>query len=162
MRAEVGRRNLWEDTIFPGLYISPILGDLLASRAEVDEADIDTVTLEAFRLAAVLYVSNLRAKFGIDTLSGGPLYITKLRALLSSPPIVREIQPMLLIWILSVAFTSQCLPAQSTWLSEIFTDILATKNITSFADLKATITQVVWDEDLLISQTQSLRTFCEA
>ena len=115
MRVESEQRNLWKDTIFPGLHISPILGDLLTSRPLVDGVESASVVLEAFRLAAVLYVSNLRAKFGIDTLSAGPHYASKLRVLLSLH-LNQCAPPALLIWILSVAFSSQCLPEQQVWL----------------------------------------------
>jgi hypothetical protein len=165
MRAERMRRNLWKDTIFPGLHISPILGDLLAIRSEINESNESenaTVTLEAFRLAAILYVSNLRAKFGIDTLSGGPRYATKLRIILPSSSLAQGAPPLLLIWILSVAITSQCLPEQRLWFTEVFNDVLVAQNITSFPILLGMITNITWDEDLLMTETQSLKLQFEA
>jgi hypothetical protein len=82
--------------MFPGLYISPILGDLSGMRpAEVDEVEHAGTILEAFRLAAILYVNALRTRFGIDTLSRDPRYSSKLYSLLSSS-LPEEAPPMLL------------------------------------------------------------------
>jgi hypothetical protein len=162
MRAESQQRNLWTDTIFPGYHISPILGDLLAFRPEVDETNIATVTLEAFRLAAILYISNLRAKFGIDTLSGDLLYVTKLYNLLSPLQFNQALPPMILIWILSVVVTSQCLPEHRKWCSDIWTEVVVSQNLLSFANLMSTIGQIVWDEELLSVETESLKRMLEA
>jgi hypothetical protein len=158
IRAEVQQQDIWQDTMFPGLHISPILGDLLAMRpADVDKEEHAGKILEAFRLAAILYVSALRARFGIDTLSGDPRYSWKLYSLLSSS-LLEEAPPVLLTWILSVAFTSQCLPEQRNRFAEVLQELLATMEITNFGYLKGSIEQIVWDEGILVSQSQSLRT----
>jgi hypothetical protein len=156
MRAEMSQRDLWKDTIFPGFHISPILGDLLGVRIEEDSTDIFIVTLKAFRLALILYVGNLRAKFGIDTLSAAPRYATKLGHLLSSSLLGRGVPPVYLIWIFSVVLSSQC-PAESiVWLTETLKSVLVAEKIDTFEDLKSTITQTLWDEELLTTQTQDL------
>jgi hypothetical protein len=135
MRSEISQRNLWKDTVFAGFYISSILADLLATRPAIgEEADASITTLEAFRLAAVLYVGDLRTKFGIDVLPSGLLYVTKFCSLLRSSLIFDWKAPSaLLIWILTVAFICQCLfPEQRVWFSDMFNSALAARGITQF------------------------------
>ena len=160
MRGEMSRRPLWKDTIFAGFYISPILGDLLAMRLDAYRSS-STVLLEAFRLAAVLYVSDLRSKFGIDTLSAGPLYATKLQTILSSSYTRDwEAQSDLLIWILAIAFTSPSLFAeQRTWFTGMFSNALMAGGISEFESLKALLARIVWDEEILDIQSQTLGSF---
>jgi len=155
MRVEISQRNLWNDTMFRGLYIFPIMGDLLATRAEIDSDE--TVKLEAFRLAAILYVNNLRAKFGVDTLTGDPLYADKLQELLSTSSFMRESPSTLLIWVLSVPVSSQYIPDQRDWFIERFNEISVRENIGSYHDLIDILTQVVWDESLLDIQPNMLQ-----
>jgi hypothetical protein len=160
MRVEFGQRNLWNDTIFYTLRILPILGDLLTIRPEPGEADTSYITLEAFRLAAVLYISNLREKFGFDTLSASPLYASKLRTLLASS-LDLIIPQTLSIWILSVAVTCQGTAEQNAWFTETFKHSTVDQNIISFAVVMDMIIQVVWDEDIWIAETQALRSIFE-
>lgn len=164
MHNEMGQRHLWKDTVFAGFYISPILGDLLAVRLDIDnEPNSSTMLLETFRLAAVLYVSDLRSKFGIDTLPAGPLYATKLQAILSrSSTRDWEAQTDLLIWILAIAFTSQSLfPEQRAWFTWMFSNALTVGGISEFEGLKALLTRIVWDEEILDIQSRTLESlFC--
>jgi hypothetical protein len=165
MHDEMSRRHLWKDTIFAGFYISPILGDLLAMRLDVDkEQSPHTVLLEAFRLAAVLYVSDLRSKFGIDTLPAGPLYATKLQTILSSSSTRDwEAQTDLLIWILAIAFTSQSLfQEQRALFTEMFNHALTVGGISEIEDLKALLTRIVWDEEILDIQSRTLESLFAA
>jgi hypothetical protein len=125
-----------------------------------DEAGSISRTLEAFRLAAVLYTNCLREKFGIDTLSGRPLYSSKLRACnLSFQP--EELPFDLLVWILCVAYASG-FPEQNRWFGERLQAIIAAQNITNFEDLKVILILHVWDEDILSTQSQYLRTLFES
>ncbi|KAF2095416.1 hypothetical protein NA57DRAFT_79143 [Rhizodiscina lignyota] len=159
MRAERRKRHLWDDPLFPGFHLSPVLGDLLAMRVEVDYEDIASVMLEAFRLAAILYVSSLRAKFGVDTLSADPVYGAKLRTLLMFSSLRQEAPPRLLVWILSTASSAEHIPAERNWFAEISREVLAAENIVSFEALLAIISQLVWAEDFLVYQTNILRGF---
>ena len=160
IRVENDLRDLWRDAIFPGLHLSPILGDLLSIRQQSDEAGSISKKLEAFRLAAVLYISYLREKFGIDTLSGMPLYASKLRACIQlfQP---EELSFDLLVWLLCVGYTSD-VPEQNRWFGERLQAILDVHNITNFDELKVLLIQLVWGEDILSTQSQYLRTLIES
>jgi hypothetical protein len=151
-------RNIWQDTIFQGLYITPILGQVLAMRPkDIDEARETSTILEIFRLASVIYISALRTRFGVDTLSGEPLYAAKLHSTLTSQSLVGDIPSTMLAWILSVAFTSNCETERKHYFQKALKNLLVTLEIASFAELKEKISTVVWNEDLLVSQSQSLQ-----
>jgi hypothetical protein len=154
MLNESTQRHIWSDPIFPGLHIAPILGDLLVARPHVNEgADIATTSLEAFRLAAILYIYSLRSKFGIDALSIASRYAAKLRNLLSSSLFDQEPTQTLLIWILAVGCTSDCPSEQRVWFGEKLEIVLVSRGITRYHDLIAIISQLVWYEDFLMSET---------
>ena len=134
---------------------------MLAIRSvEADGAGHTNGVLEAFRLAAILYVSALRARFGVDTLSGDPQYVMKLHGLLSTS-LIEEVPPVLLAWILSIAFTSPCPSGQRNWISNIFQALLVDMEITNFEQLRATIERVVWDEIFLDSRSRFLQALFE-
>lgn len=158
LHTEMCHRNIWQDTVFQGLYIIPILGQVLAMRPQdTNEARETNMILEAFRLAAILYISALRAPFGVDTISVEPLYTTKLHSTLTSQSLV-DCNPLkVLVWIFSVAFTSNCDTEQKHYFQKALESLLVTLEIVNFAELKEEIATVVWDEDLLASQSQSLQ-----
>ena len=157
MKAELNNKVLWRDTAFPSLYISPLFGELLSARSRVDETNTSALALEAFRIAALLYVGSLRGKFGHDIISADGLYIDKLQALLSAPGADSMIPKTLLIWILAGADTTQRISFEhKTWTRAILCTTLRNNGITSFEMLLILLTEVVWDTELCDMQSQSL------
>ena len=155
MRTELRHRNLWQDTMFPGLHLSPILGELLAlAIPHVDSSETGDV-LEVFRISAILYISALRARFGIDTLSAVPHYVEKLYACLFSSS--SELPPSLLIWALSIAFTSHRHPDRTNWFGQVLRARSLSMGITNYEGLLTILAETVWDDELLPLQSQSLQ-----
>ncbi|KAM3075023.1 hypothetical protein ACMFMG_007516 [Clarireedia jacksonii] len=70
---ECKTRNLWHDQNFPGLCIYPILYRLLTAQTTV-ENNLE----ELLRIGALLFVSEVRRKFGIGPILTG-VYVSKLR-----------------------------------------------------------------------------------
>lgn len=158
LHVEMRHRNIWQDTVFQGLYIIPILGRVLAMRTKVsDETRVTDTIADVFRLATVLYISAVRMRFGVDTLSGEPLYASKLQSTLASQSLVCKVPSPVLAWILSIAFTSNCDTEQKHFFQKALEDLTVVLEIASFARLKEIIKTVVWDEDLLVPQSQSLQ-----
>lgn len=166
VQAEISRqltqRNVWLDVVFPGYHISPVLGDLL----KLQELQIGNETfewvLESFRLAAILYVSNLRACFGIDVEEGAMLHLRKLRTALSKLPDGAGQTPglphSLLVWILAVASTSRCLPAEATdHFRALLISALEKLEIESADDLMALLAQFAWAGGIFARETEELR-----
>ncbi|KAL2796677.1 hypothetical protein BJX66DRAFT_335661 [Aspergillus keveii] len=105
IRSELSTRDLWTDIIFPGFHISPILHALLSQpRATVYVAMGDRLR-ECFRLAAVIYLSELRGLFGVDTIPG-QLYGSKLQLLLQGVDLAVYAEPtsFYLVWVLTPSY----------------------------------------------------------
>ncbi|KAL3494386.1 hypothetical protein BJX62DRAFT_234263 [Aspergillus germanicus] len=110
IRSELSMRDLWTDIIFPGFHISPILHALLSQpRATVFDR-LDGRLRECFRLAAVIYLTELRGLFGVDTIPG-QLYGSKLRLFLQGVdlPVYAEPGNFYLVWALTVGACASCL-----------------------------------------------------
>lgn len=77
-RFATARDELWSDVLFPQFHLAPILHDLLSMpRASVMDGAYAS-SKELFRLAAILYICNLWALFGMDTV-GDARYLAKLK-----------------------------------------------------------------------------------
>ena len=158
LHIEMCRRSIWKDSVFQGLYIIPILGRVLAMcRQNKDELGETNTELELFRLAAVLYISALRTPFGVDTISTEPLYASKLHDILISHSLVGEISTLVLVLVLSVAFASNCDTDRKHYFGRVLVDLLMTLDIATYPRLKESLTAVVWDENLLVTQSQCLQ-----
>lgn len=155
LHAEICSRNVWQDPVFQGFHIVPILGQVLAARQKCLE---ESQNLELFRLAAVLYISALRAPFGIDTTSTETLYASKIHTILLSLPSIEGTPPTMMAWVLSVAFTSNCDTDMKHYFGSTLRKLTASMHIADIEKLKNVLETVVWDEVLLASQSFSLLT----
>lgn len=99
--AEASVRDLWRDVLFPLFHISPILHDCLSIARGSLHDDIETRHQECFRLAAILYLCNLRAKFDFEP-GAGMLYGSKLYIMAESIPERSNV----LLWALAVGACS--------------------------------------------------------
>jgi hypothetical protein len=159
---QMRQRPIWKDLIFPGYHISPILGNLLTLRPIEDSFHSATRTLEAFRLGAILYTSNLRACFGIDVVAGARIYSDKLRALLFISSHGMDsgavIDPGLSIWILAVAFSSKCLPIEDRDAFRGALEATLTEaRIANTDSLMVVLSQFVWSEEIFHFETQIVK-----
>jgi len=152
------QRDVWNDPIFQGMHIIPVLGQILALRPINSEGTESTCkSLEAFRLAAILYISALRARFGVDTTSWEFLYAGKLRDILSSEWSDQNTSSSTIIWILALSYASQCKIEEKGFFWEALMGHTTTSNIVCYADLENKLKTIVWDADLLVDQSRTLR-----
>jgi hypothetical protein len=153
------KRDLWQDTSFPGYNISPLLGDLLTLRIPAPELDPVSYTFEVFRLAALLYASRLRGLFGLDTYSADTLYCAKLYSLLCSvPPCNWATGIGLLVWVLAVGFTGRAVSKeQQTGFVEQLQSTLPSTGISSWDQMHSLLIEAVWDDQLFKEQSQTLK-----
>jgi hypothetical protein len=66
MANELTLRDLWDDGVFAGLHVVPILSKRLSIRPEVAERNPDFARQEACRIGAVLYLAGVRRRFGVN------------------------------------------------------------------------------------------------
>jgi hypothetical protein len=157
MKTELNKKVLWRDTAFPSLHISPLIGELLSARSQLDETDTPELIFEAFRLAALLYIGALRGMFGLDALSADAVYIDKLQTLLQWTIVDLAFPPILLIWILAVSYTAQRISHEKkTWFAAVLSNTLQSNSVSSLETLLGLLAEVVWDSQLFDVQSQSL------
>jgi hypothetical protein len=135
----------------------PILYELLALRSHLNDNDARCALVEAFRLSAIIYVSELRALFGMEP-SAEPKYAAKLQNLLYYSEIDWASTDPVLLWVLAVALTAYNITQeQRAWLGGTFRTVAETQGVENFEDLKGKLEQIVWDEAVMMSQTEALR-----
>lgn len=124
----------WQTVLFPGFHFAPILYDLLSlPRVTHDVADRFSMRRECFRLAGILYISEVRAKFGMDN-TGAISFAQKLLHTLKSPGMLSswESDHFFLIWSLTIGSVSLCIPEA---LRLEFMDMLAERLADSLPDV---------------------------
>lgn len=158
MHAEVLIRDIWKDPMFQGMHLVPIIAQLLALNSLPSRSNECANThLEAFRLSAILYMSALRAQFGVDTFSSNHLYVTKLRALFASDRMDTVNDTNLRIWILAIAYTSSNNGEEVSFFRQALLHSLESLVIASYERVTEILKSIVWDEEFLAFQAQSLR-----
>lgn len=124
----------WQTVLFPGFHLAPILYDLLSlPRITHGMASKFSMRRECFRLAAILYISEVRAKFGMDNI-GATSYAQKLLRSLKSPEMLSswESDNIFLIWSLTIGSVSLCVPEA---LRLEFMDMLSERLVDSLPDV---------------------------
>lgn len=155
---ELHRQEFWQDTIFPGMHITPILGQLLALGSITSQrTDKTTIIVESFRLSAILYTCALRARFGVDTVHLEPVYARKLHLILISQWSGHDISSTLFGWILAIAYTSICGIEQKTFFRRALLDHMKTLAIVDYTEFEKRLESIVWDNNLRPAQSHALR-----
>ena len=160
IRAHREIKDVWHDSTFQGLHISPILGALLTCQPPPALADAGRRGTELFRLAAIVYLSGIRARFGFDTGYQTSLYSCKLLALLPSltdDDVITMRSHGYLLWALTVPAVSRCLPPDVR--PEILHNLaheMRTASLSTFQAVLASLQQLAWDEEILDTETERL------
>lgn len=110
--AEAQGDAFWRTVLFPGFHFAPILHDLLSLPRDTGGIGSQfSKRRECFRLAGILYVSELRVKFGMDN-TGATSFAYKLLRLLKSRGmfVSWETDNFFLLWALVIGSVSLCVP----------------------------------------------------
>ncbi|EXJ66631.1 uncharacterized protein A1O5_10302 [Cladophialophora psammophila CBS 110553] len=110
MDDECKRRDLWQDSPFAVFHVSPLLHDCLSIAHGTRRDEIQLRQRECFRLASILYLCEIRAKFDFEP-GAGMLYGTKLQLMAGTEGLLPrwESSNVVLLWILTVAACSATL-----------------------------------------------------
>ena len=157
MRTEASHRDLFNDTVFSGIYLSPICHDMLSMRSHLEGNNAALALQEAFRLACIIYISELRALFGFPAITQSK-YTSKLQNLLYYSAIDWLVPDPFLLWVLAVVVTAHKIGLeQRKWFIATFRIVLGTQEVESFEDLISRLSKILWNEGLLRSHSQTLR-----
>ena len=154
-------RDLWRDVMFSVFHLSPILNSLLSvPRASVHD-DVLFRERECYRLACILYVANLRAKFDPEP-GVGMLYGSKLKLIIDQQdmvPLWNRSSNSYLLWTLTVAAcASSCLfdDLRNHFVARL-SESLQVAGIVSFDGLVSTLDGITWCEEAYRTELGVLR-----
>jgi hypothetical protein len=146
--AELLAQDLWRDDLFAVFHLTPTFHELFSMVHGSVHDSYQIRQKECFRLAAILYVTNLRAKFDFEP-GAGMLYGTKLQAMLDTQDIMPswDGSSYLLIWILTVASCSECLfdDLRHYFVLRLSESVLSA-GISTFQDLVTLVKGVTWSD----------------
>jgi hypothetical protein len=101
MENELAVRDLWDDGVFAGLHVIPLLAKLLSVRHDLVEDDPALAREEACRTATLIYLGSIRQRFGVQITP--EVFIPKLKqAIVSMDKSTPEEMRSLLLWLLLI------------------------------------------------------------
>lgn len=139
-RVELG--DLWDNAVFAGLYIAPLLSKLLSVRHD----DFRTILAkeESCRIGALLYLSGIRRRFGLALISD--LHVQNLKnAILEDNS--STINPIL-TWLLVIGGSQSVHLEDREWFVSTTTTLLLGQYST-WRELMAAMKDVLWVEGIL-------------
>ncbi|RDW58468.1 hypothetical protein BP5796_12398 [Coleophoma crateriformis] len=146
--AELLVQDLWSNVLFSVFNLTPLLHNLFSmARGSVHDA-ILIRQRECLRLAAILYINDIRGRFDFEP-GSGMLYGSKLQMMLNSPGMMPSWSRsnVSCIWILTVAACSDCLfdDLRSHFVARL-SECVQMAGISSLEDFSATIKEFGWCE----------------
>jgi hypothetical protein len=115
------KRYLWMDENFPGLCVYPVLSRLLAVQVTV-ENDLE----ELLRLGAMLYVSELRRKFGVGPVRTRVL-VSKVRKLFENTASWGEDERKLKAWVLVMVVCATSCTRDYQWAVNVLREMMSVR-----------------------------------
>jgi hypothetical protein len=145
----------WSDVLFCPFHISPILHDCLSipRLPGGEESSMPSQRREFFRLAAILYMTQIRKRFAVDD-TAAIVYATKMHMLLDTV-VGGEAwswgqSNSFLIWSLVVASTCNCVhEALRIKFLDSLVVVIKAADISSFSELSGLVSGMMWCEAAL-------------
>jgi hypothetical protein len=155
---EASARDLWKDDLFAVYNISPLLHEALSFARGLVRDDLHLRQRECFRLASLLYLCNLRAKFDFEP-GVGMLYGTKLLMILESPGMLPRWNRsnIFLLWSLTVAACSETLFDDiRTRFVILIAEIIGPAQMSSFQEYHDLICSFLWSKAAFETELSAL------
>lgn len=141
---ELSRRDLWNDGVFAGMHVVPVLHHLLSTRHEITQENSAVLGEESCRLGAILYLGAIRLKFGL-TLTAD-VYVRKLKdCILLKGEASWDETPEILIWLLVLGgIQSTFMEEEHAWFIAALASHAASAGYMSWEDLMSLVREVLW------------------
>jgi hypothetical protein len=141
---ELSRRDLWDDGVFAGMHIVPVLHHLLSTRHEITQENSAVLGEESCRLGAILYLGAIRLKFGV-TLTAD-FYVRKLKkCIMLQGEAFWDETPEILVWFLVLGgIQSTFMEEEHAWFIAALASHAASAGHMSWEDLMSLIREVLW------------------
>ena len=101
MKKELAVRDLWDDGVFAGLHLVPLVARFLSFRHDDIEYNPALAREESVRIAALMYLGGIRQRFGVQLTSD--IFVPKLKqAVVSQDKSNPEQIKNVLLWLLFI------------------------------------------------------------
>ncbi|OBT53596.1 hypothetical protein VE04_06287 [Pseudogymnoascus sp. 24MN13] len=135
--------DLWDNAVFAGLYIVPLLSKLLTIRHNAFDAAL--ATEKACRIGALLYLSGIRRRFGITLTSD--IHVQNLKHAISedkssNPDPIRP-------WLLIIGGAQSVQLEDREWFVSETANLLLRLQYNTWDELMAAVRGVLWVEGIL-------------
>lgn len=142
---EVSVRALWDDGVFAGLYVVPVISKFLSIPHNITDQDLAFLRQETCRLGAILYLAGIRQGFGIELHL--EIYVSKLKLILAIPNQDHDV--LLSLWLLVLGGLQSFLSEHHGWFVSATADLIMRLHYSFWDEVIAALNQVIWIEGLL-------------
>ena len=154
--SELAVRDLWDDGVFAGLHVVPLLSKLLSIRYETLGSTPPFARQEACRIGALLYLAGIRHRFGVGLKAG--VYIPKLKdVIIAQDGSNLETTDPILLWVLFLGGVQSLRHAEHKWYISAIADLIVRRQWSMWEQLMAIVHQVLWVEGILEVECEEFR-----
>jgi len=148
MVSELTVRNFWDDGVFAGLNIVPVLSKLLSIRYETVECNAAFARQEACRIGAILYLAGVRCRFGVILSTN--VYIPKLKgSIIAQDGLNLEKTDPILLWVLMIGGAQSFMHEEHKWFVSATANLIVHKGYSMWEELMADVCAVLWIDGIL-------------
>lgn len=148
--------RVWNDPMFVGLMINPVVPKLLSVPRYVNGDDITSVMHEACRIATLLYLDELRRQFGVYPVPT-ELRVAKLMTLLTLRAASWRPFQRLLLWVLVIGGINSLTSLSSSWFAHAIGAIYQELGLSSWKAASVSLAGLPWNEHVFAAKYASLR-----
>jgi hypothetical protein len=154
---EITSRNLWIDGVFAGLNIVPVFHRLLSARHEISQENSALLSEESCRLGALLYLAEIRSKFGVNLTPD--IHTRKLKdAIMLQGEAAWDENGEILVWLLIIGgIQSLSMEEEHAWYVEALASRAASHGYISWEDLMSLVREVLWIDGVFEVKCATLR-----
>lgn len=152
MANKVEAGDLWDNAVFAGLYIVPLLSKLLTLRHNAFNATL--AKEETCRTGALLYLSGIRRRFGIALTAD--IHVQNLKHAISED-ISSNTNPIL-PWLLVTGGTQSVELEDRQWFVSATAGLLLRLQYSTWDELMAALRGVLWVEGILQAECDQFHT----
>jgi hypothetical protein len=148
-------RDLWDDGVFAGLHIVPLMGKFLSIRHDISKSCPAIAREGSCRVGALLYLGGIRQRFGVNLTPD--VYIPKLkRAVTSQDNSNPEMNPLLL-WLLVIGGVQSLVHEDHNWFVTETANLVMRMQYSTWGELMSTIRKVSWVDGILQAECNKFR-----
>jgi hypothetical protein len=148
MVSELIVRDFWDDSIFAGLHIVPVLSKLLSIRYEAVECDPAFAKQEACRVGAILYLAGIRRRFGWNLATN--IYIPKLKdSIIAQDDSNLEKTDLILLWVLMIGGVQSFMHEEHKWFVSATANLLVHNRYRMWEEVMPVLYRVLWIDGIL-------------